>query len=480
MMKRIGAFALVLLLLLGCMQPAAAATLGPATTYAELAALAAQAADGDTLLVSGDLSADGEVLNLPRRVTLASSEGERATIRGLALQDASIQISGIDLMDTLTIEGISYVELLGSVRVVGAAGDNGLRFSGSGALIVDSSCEITGGTTGAGLSISHDGGDFYASLEGTVRGGSGSTGGPGVVVSPLEQSGAMMISGSIYGGDGSAIGGHALNLFELSGNAYITVDGSIQGGSGPVGGDGIQLVSAGDQVNVGISGRVSGGAGQEYGGDALILMNAGGASAVTLSGALTGGDTVSQEGQPGTSLLIVGESTALHARVQDCLLEDGRKLTPTPAPTQEPNVTPLPAITSSLSDIDRLTPRPTLDAPTQSPAPSETPPSEATPSEADRTQTDTAPDSTVQPDEDSPGITDEDVPGTEDEETSAPADGNTTALLGEDSPLAGEDAPLAGEDAPLAGENAPLTDEDAPLTDEDAPLTDEDAFAAAP
>lgn len=399
MMKRIGAFALALLLLTGSIQPAAAAMLGPATTYAELAALAAQAAEGDTLLVSGDLSAVGEVLDLPRRITLASIGDERATIRGLTLQNASVQISSLDLADTLTIEGISYVELLGSVRVSGASGDNGLRFSGSGALIIDPSCEITGGANGAGLSISHDGGDFYACLEGTVRGGSGSTGGPGVVVSPLAQSGAMMISGSIYGGDGSAIGGHALNLFELSGNAYITVDGCIQGGSGPVGGDGIQLVSAGDQVNVGINGRVSGGTGQEYGGDALILMNAGGASAVTLSGSLTGGDTVSPEGQPGTSLLIVGESTALHARVQDCLLEDGSRLAPTPVPTPEPDVTPLPAITSSLSDIEPLTPQPTPEE-TPSAGPSATPgeplPSDATPSEADSAQE--APD--VAPDED--------------------------------------------------------------------------------
>ena len=140
MMKRIGAFALALLLLTGSIQPAAAAMLGPATTYAELAALAAQAAEGDTLLVSGDLSAVGEVLDLPRRITLASIGDERATIRGLTLQNASVQISSLDLADTLTIEGISYVELLGSVRVSGASGDNGLRFSGSGALIIDPSC----------------------------------------------------------------------------------------------------------------------------------------------------------------------------------------------------------------------------------------------------------------------------------------------------------------------------------------------------
>lgn len=376
MMKRFGAFALVLLLLAGCVQPAAAATLGPATTYAELAALAANAADGDTLLVSGDLSADGDMLDLPCRVTLASAGGGRAAIRGLSLQNVSVQITGIDLLDTLTIDGTSFVELSGSTRVSGASGASGLSFTGCGALIIDSSCEITGGADGAGLSIHHSGGDFYASLEGTVHGGSGSTGGPGVVVSPLSQSGAMMISGSIYGGEGSAMGGHALNLFELSGNAYITVDGTVQGGNGPVGGDGIQLVSAGDQVNVGISGQVRGGTGLGYGGNALMLMSAGGASAVTLSGALTGGDTVDEEGQPGTSLLIVGESTALHARVQDCLLEDGRRLSATPEPTPEPDVTPLPAITSSLSDIDQLTPDPTPEStpePTSEPTPEPTP-----------------------------------------------------------------------------------------------------------
>ena len=343
-------------------RPVWAATLGPATSYAELVALADAAGEDDVLLVSGELTADG-VLEPSVSLSLASGSGERASIRGLRLRNATVRFSAIDLTGTLSVEGTSFVELDGGVRVEGAQGGSGLFFSGNGTLIVESGCEITGGSSGAGLTLRHEGGDLYVSLEGVVRGGS--DGGAGVVVSPLEDAGAMMISGSVYGGDGTTIGGHALNLFELSGNAYVTVDGRIQGGRGRVGGDGIQLVSTSDQVNVGVSGFISGGEGSEYGGDALILMNAGGASAISLSGSLTGGSVTSEQGQPGTALLIVGESTAVHARVEDCFLEDGQKLSPTPIPTPEPNVTPLPEITSSVEDVGQL-PTPTPSAPPES------------------------------------------------------------------------------------------------------------------
>lgn len=69
-------------------------------------------------------------------------------------------------------------------------------------------------------------------------------------------------------------GGTGLNLFDLSGNAFITVAGSVRGGKGSVGGAGMQVVSIGDTVSIGVNGEIRGGSGAEYGGDALILMDA--------------------------------------------------------------------------------------------------------------------------------------------------------------------------------------------------------------
>lgn len=387
-MKRFGASALVLLLLLTAVRPSFAQTLGPATTYEELLALADVAGDSDVLTISGELTAEG-IFEPSVSLTLISEKGQRASIHGLRLSNATVRLADIGLTGTLSVEGTSFIELGSGVTVEGSAGESGLSFAGNGTLIIESGCEITGGDNSAGLILRHDGGDLYVSLEGVVRGGSGSTGGPGVVVSPLEDAGAMMISGSVYGGDGTAMGGHALNLFELSGNAYVTVNGNIQGGKGRVGGDGIQLISTADQVNVGVSGTISGGEGSEYGGDALILMNADGASAISLSGSLVGGSVTGEQGQPGTALLIVGESTATHARVEDCFLEDGQKLATQPVTSPEPEVTPLPEITSSVEDVTQLpTPTPTPSAvPETTPMPTpEATPTEATistPSEAD-------------------------------------------------------------------------------------------------
>ncbi len=362
--------------------PSCAQALGPATSYAELLALADAAGENDVVMISGALTAEG-TFEPSVSLTLTSENGERASIHGLRLSNATVRLADIGLTGTLSVEGTSFIELSSGVTVEGGAGESGLSFAGNGTLIVESGCEITGGDNGAGLVLRHDGGDLYVSLEGVVRGGSGSTGGPGVVVSPLEDAGAMLISGSVYGGDGTAMGGHALNLFELSGNAYVTVDGTIQGGRGRVGGDGIQLVSTADQVNVGVSGTISGGEGSEYGGDALILMNADGASAISLSGSLVGGSVTGEQGQPGTALLIVGESTAVHARVEDCFLEDGQKLASLPAAKPEPGVTPLPEITASVEDVTQL---PTPTPPSVSGETPEATPSEgsiATPSEAD-------------------------------------------------------------------------------------------------
>lgn len=355
MMNLFRALSLSLLLFLLCLPAAGASTLGPVRTYEELLELASSASDGDILLVSGALDAAGrEPLSVSSSVQISSQSGENAVISGLRLRDARVTFADITLSDSLNVEGTSYIELGHGVSVTGASGVSGLAFDGNGSLLLDRSVSVTGGSASAGITISHRGGDFYGGIDGTVRGGDGSIGGLGLVVSPLESAGAMMISGAIYGGDGTDVGGHALGLFELSGNAYITVDGMLQGGSGTLGGDGIQLVSAGDQVSVGISGTVTGGQGRNYGGNAMILMNAGGSSVIHVSGALGGGDATGAHAQPGTSLIIAGNSSSSHMQLDDCLMTDGRLLAPTPEPTPEPLITPLPEITSSVVEIGKL------------------------------------------------------------------------------------------------------------------------------
>lgn len=395
-MKRLfRALSLSLLLLMLCPPAAGASTLGPARTYEELLELAASASDGDVLLVSGALDAAGcEPLSVPASVKISSQSGENAVISGLRLRDSKVIFTDITLADSLNVEGTSYIELSRGVSVTGASGVSGLAFDGNGSLLLDRGVSVTGGSDSAGITISHRGGDFYGGIDGTVRGGGGSIGGLGLVVSPLESSGAMMISGAIYGGDGTDVGGHALGLFELSGNAYITVDGVLQGGSGTLGGDGIQLVSAGDQVSVGISGTVTGGQGRSYGGNAMILMNASGSSTIHVSGALGGGDVTGEHAQPGTSLIIAGNSSSSHMQLDNCLMTDGRFLAPTPEPTPEPLITPLPEITSSVIDIEALaTPPVEADQPTSSPDinPTTLPTPEATPSPDDATPPETQP-----------------------------------------------------------------------------------------
>ncbi|MBR5560693.1 MAG: hypothetical protein IKU73_04695 [Clostridia bacterium] len=374
MRTRLWALALSFILLILPAASSFAATLGPAATYDELRKLLASANEGDVVLVSGVISADNKLpLSTQANIRLSSADSESAAIHGLRLRDASIILSNIALKDSLIIDGTSHIHLASGVSVSGADKQSGLNFTGKGTLIIDRGCTITGGSESAGVSISHSGGDFFTSIEGTVQGGRGRTGGAGVVISPLSASGAAMISGSVLGGEGSGHGGHALNLYDLSGNAFVTIDGNLQGGEGAIGGDGIQLVAARDSVNVGISGKVKGGRGETYGGDALILMNAEGASSFHLSGAFSGGDASGRNAQPGTSLQLVGDSTAAHTRVVDCILEDGTQLSAATQPSatpSAPDVTPLPEITSSIEDIEHLsTPTP---APAETPAPKET------------------------------------------------------------------------------------------------------------
>ena len=321
-----------------------AQTFGPVSSYDELRSAVACAQSGDTILLSGEISAESsEPLSTSAFIHLKSETG--AVVRGLHLQDAALAFTGIALEDGMTVDGTSQISLGSGVTVSGADGSVALAFSGNGALIVERGCEIEGGAGAAGISIRHDGGEFYSSIEGRVTGGDGSSGGAGMIVSPLKEGGAVMITGSIKGGSGTSVGGHALNLYDLSSNAYITVGGTLQGGDGAIGGDGIQLVSASDNVSVGISGQVKGGQGESYGGNALIMMNAEDASSVNLSGRFSGGDAIGDGAQPGTSLNLVGDSASLRARIDNCILEDGKQLRPAAEPQPTPDVTALPEIT---------------------------------------------------------------------------------------------------------------------------------------
>lgn len=404
MFKRLWALSLASIILLLSVSGACAQTLGPASSYEALRELLLAAQDGDTILIAGDFSAAGqEPLQSASSVRIASADGQTASISGLHLRNAAISFDHIRLTDTLEIDGSSNIQLGAAVSVTGGDAQSGISFSGNGTLIVERGCVVEGGREGDGIAIRHSGGDFYGSIEGHVSGGSGSIGGAGVVISPLSEAGAVMISGTIEGGEGSSLGGHALNLYDLSGNAYVTVDGSLKGGAGSVGGDGIQLISADGNVNVGIGGEVKGGSGESFGGSALILMNAGGSASFNLSGSLSGGDALGSGAQPGASLQLVGDSAAARTRIGDCILEDGRPFAgeTSPEPTDQPLlplVTPLPEITSSIDDVDALdvpsptpsaTPGVTSDAPATTPdMPEETPPVTGTP----------APDGTPVPD----------------------------------------------------------------------------------
>ena len=396
-MKATRAFVLFLLTVFLCPAIASAGTLGPALSYGELLELVQQARDGDILLVSGDLTATDEALTSPALLQI-SGDG-KAVLHHLHISDSSIILSDVDLLDSFVISGISNVELRG-VYAQGAPGQSGLSLFGGGTLLIDEDCEIIGGKGATGAAISQFGGDLYVSIEGSIRGGEG--GGSGMEVSPLTEYGTMMLAGSIRGGDDPMMGGTGLNLFDLSGNAFITVAGSIHGGRGAAGGAGMQIVSIGDTVSVGVNGEVCGGTGMEYGGDALIVMDASGAASVNLSGMLIGGNASSQIGEPGQSLLVIGDSVA-HTRVANCLLQDGENTfayanavtplpeitssvdaveplgTPEPTPTPEPTHTPTPAPTATpeLTVVPTHTPEPTLE-PTHTPAPTQEPTAEPT------------------------------------------------------------------------------------------------------
>lgn len=382
MNKRLWAFALALCLLVSPFTSASAATLGPASSYDEMLDLLAAAKNGDTLLISGEIDAEGmEPLTTSVAVHIEADDAD-ASIRGLRLCDADVTFSSINLSGSLYIEGNSSVLLGRNVSVSADSGETALSFEGSGALIIERGCTIEGGRGADGVYISHTSGDFYGSIEGQVFGGSGHKGGAGLVISPLGDAGALMISGQITGGDGESLGGHAANLYGLSGNAYITVDGTLCGGSGSIGGDGLQLVSISDNVAVGVTGRIKGGSGESHGGDALILMNASDSSSFHLSGSFSGGDASSPAAQPGTSLQLVGDSAALRTHVNNCILEDGLPYQAVDiAPPVQPDVTPLPEIPPQIEDAAEAE---KTEEPAPTPVPDGTPEPEVTPApEAD-------------------------------------------------------------------------------------------------
>ena len=349
-MKATRALVLFLLTVLLCPALASAGTLGPALNYEELLDMVRRAKDGDILLVSGEMTATEEAISSPALLQI-SGDG-KAVLHRLHISDSSVILSDVELRDSLTISGISNVELR-AVRVEGAPGQSGLSLVGGGTLLIDGDCEITGGEGATGVSVSQRGGDLYVSVEGSIRGGEG--GGSGMEVSPLSEYGTMMLAGTIRGGNDAMMGGTGLNLFGLSGNAFITVAGSVRGGRGAAGGAGMQVVSIGDTVSIGVNGEIRGGSGDEYGGNALIVMDAAGAAAVNLSGMLIGGDASAQTGEPGQSLLVIGDSVA-HTRVANCLLQDGENTF-----IYNKAITPLPEITSSVDAVEPLaTPSPTV------------------------------------------------------------------------------------------------------------------------
>lgn len=362
MKKRLGAFALSIVMLLFSACPALAAQLGPARSYDELLSLAKTASGGDTLLIAGDIAADAQrPLTTSAQLFLRGTGSNTSSISDLALENANVVLSNMAVSGGLRVSGDSYVQLERSVIVHGAQGRSGVEFSGSGALLLDPGSSITGGQDAPGVRIAHQNGDLYISIDGTIRGGNGKTGGAAVEIDPLGASGALMVTGRLTGGRGEDFGGNALNLHNLSGNAYITVDGRLTGGEGSIGGIGLQLITAQGSVFAGLGGHITGGSGEDYGGDAMLLMNVGASANVSLSGYLTGGNSSGPNSAPGQSLKLLGRTTAMRTTVGDCILQDGRQILSAIA------VTPLPAITSSVDDAQVIeTPAPTA-VPTEQP-----------------------------------------------------------------------------------------------------------------
>ena len=95
-MKQFMAFLLCFCINLSLFPVAQGAMLGPATTYEALQKLADQAKEGDVLLVSGDLSADGFApFSTQVPLSITSFENETATLRNLRLDHAAVYLGDV-------------------------------------------------------------------------------------------------------------------------------------------------------------------------------------------------------------------------------------------------------------------------------------------------------------------------------------------------------------------------------------------------
>ena len=327
---------------------------GVITTYEDLVAAAASAADGDVLVLEGEITADTKALTSARRVVLKPVEGGEAEIKGLKVSDADLAFSGIVLSGGLRVSGESYIELLPGTLVRGASGQEAVLFEGTGSFTVDSGATVQGGKSANAVTVKGKGGDVHIAVHGDVQGGDGDEdGGAGLQVENLAGVSSVVVSGDVRGGSGSGIGGNAVNLYSLSGETSAILGGSTRGGDGRVGGNAVQIVGLGGSANAALGGRASGGDGTDFGGDTLVVMNVQSSAAVSVAGSLSAGNIPESGERPGVSLRIVDEQSTQHVTLEDAHLRDGEIIpegveTPTPEPTATPMPTPVPGITASV------------------------------------------------------------------------------------------------------------------------------------
>ena len=317
---------MLFLLLAVCMvlisSPASSDTLGPIRSADGFLSSALNAKPNDTFLFTGDIDCSNLSLS-GLNLVLTSAGGRTATLRNLSLSDSSVRFERIRIEDSFSISGHSEIELQGSVSVSGKEDSCGLSFQGNGMLIIDSGCTVFGGSGAPGIQILHTEGDFYANIEGAVRGGDGDTGGTALVISSLCEQGTVFVNAELKGGNGAFIGGNALSLYQLTDAAYVSVEGNIQGGNGKIGGDGFQVVSAKDRSFVRFGGTSSGGMGESHGGNALTILRVSGSSTVIVDGKLAGGDVFKRDGIGGHSLLIADNASIGHTVIRNSMLQDG-------------------------------------------------------------------------------------------------------------------------------------------------------------
>ena len=325
-------------------------TWGPIRSAGDLISALSRAKNDDTFLFSGDIDCTGVVLS-GLKLTF-SSEGKRlATLHHLSLSDSSLRLERIRVSGTFDVSGNSELELQDQVSIVGSEDSCGLAFQGCGLLVIGPGCSVTGGAGAPGIRIHHTQGDFYAGIEGEIRGGGGDAGGTALLVSSLCEQGTVFLNGNLTGGRGESIGGNALCLYGLNDQAFVSVEGSLKGGDGGIAGDGIQIVSARDRSFVHINGSSSGGAGQSHGGNALTIVRISGSSSVIVTGRLSGGNVLKRDGIGGHSLLIADNASIGHTVVRDCMLEDGGYAPQLTVPRH-------PSITSSINRASPLTETP--------------------------------------------------------------------------------------------------------------------------